>query len=277
MGAKMYGQRGKSADNDNHKPKADKSGEIPIPFEERRTPPVIERAPGRGWFCLVTVPQNEYRCADALSTQGVATYVPTNTYWERRRKGKDLYNTELQAPLFRGYVFANLSLAKWRDGAYGRQATLGPDWHPVFKRDAWGQSKAGVLRFLGSAGIPAPMPLRFALPDGKLGGLSPLADEEREGWFDERRRPALVAFREKCEAEIERLKAMKPIAAGERLSIISGIFAGRGTIAVNDNEKDRVRVMTEVLGAMRLVEIPLSDVENLDRPMRPENIALRRA
>ncbi|GJE54561.1 transcription termination/antitermination protein NusG [Methylobacterium thuringiense] len=278
MGAKMYGSRsGKVADNDNHKPKVDKNGEIPIPFEERRNPPVIEKAPGSGWFCLVTVPQNEYRCADSLSDHGIATYVPTNTHWEKRRKGKDLYNTELQSPLFRGYVFAHLSSPEWRDGPLGRYPTLKPDWSPVFERDAWGQSAVGILRILGSRGVPAPMPLRIQTADNKPGGLIPLADDEREGWFDDRKRPALVAYHEKCEAEIERLKAMKPIAAGERISVLSGIFAGRETIAVNDNEKNKVRVMTEVMGAMRLVELALSDVENLDRPMRPENIALRRA
>lgn len=280
MGANFLGLRGKTPpDNDNVKQKAKETGEIPIPHDERRIAPVIEKAPGKGWYCLVTVPQHEYRCQDGLSEYGIPSYVPTDTYWERRRKGKDSYLTELQRPVFRGYVFAHLPHPEWREGPDKMKYPVLPDaWGPTIKPREQPSSLLGVLSCLGNHGCPVPMPIRFTYPDGKLGGLAPLADEEREGWFDERKRPSLIAFRDKCKAEAEKLAAMPAVAKGEQVEIVSGPFAGQRGVADNDNnEQGKFRMLTEMFGGMSLVEVRLEDVENLQRPMRQGAIALRRA
>lgn len=278
MGARLYGKHlGTKPDNDNQ-PKT-KTNEIPLEHDERRGAPVIEKEAGKGWYCLITVPQGEYRCQDGLSEAGVASYVPTETYWERRRKGRDLYLTELQRPLFRGYLFAHLPHPEWRKDAAGYEYPVLPDaWGPTIKPRHQPASPIGVLSCLGNHGYPVPMPIRYTLADGSLGGIGPMADEEREGWFDERKRQSLIAFRNARSAEALRLAALPAVAKGERIQITDGPFAGATGTADNDNDgKGRFRILTSVFGGMALMEVSLDTVENLDRPLHKAPEALRRA
>jgi transcription antitermination factor NusG len=278
MGARLFGKHlGSKPDNDNQ-PKA-KANEIPLEHDERRTAPVIEKEAGKGWYCLITVPQGEYRCQDALSEAGVPSYVPTETYWERRRKGRDLYLTELQRPMFRGYVFAHLPHPEWRTDAAGVEYPVLPDaWGPTIKPRHQPSSPAGVLSCLGNNGYPVPMPIRYIAADGKPGGIAPMADEEREGWFDERKRQSLIAFREARTAEALRLASLPAVAKGDRIQITEGPFAGATGTADNDNDgRGRFRILTSVFGGMALMEVSLEAVENLDRPMHKAPAALRRA
>lgn len=278
MGARLYGMHlGQKPDNDN-RAKA-KLNEIPIEHDDRRLAPIVATEPGKGWYCLITVPQGEYRCQDGLSEAGVPSYVPTETYWERRRKGRDLYLTELQRPLFRGYLFAHLPHPQWRKDAVGTEYPVLPDaWGPTIKPRHQPASPIGVLSCLGNHGYPVPMPIRYTLADGTLGGIGPMADEEREGWFDERKRQSLIAFRNARSAEVLRLAALPAVAKGERIQITEGPFAGATGTADNDNDgKGRFRILTSVFGGMALMEVSLDAVENLDRPMHKAPAALRRA
>ena len=116
------------------------------------------------------------------------------------------------------------------------------------------------------------------MADGTLGGIGPMADEEREGWFDERKRQSLIAFRNARSAEALRLAALPAVAKGERIQITEGAFAGATGTADNDNDgKGRFRILTSVFGGMALMEVSLDGVENLDRPMHKAPEALRRA
>lgn len=288
MGAKMYGSRnGFQADNDNHRWKPNAAGEIPIPLDERRGAPIIENEEGKGWFCIVTTPQGEYHCADGLSDAGIATYVPTETYWQRRKKGKEAYPTELQRPLMRGYVFALLPLPIAREGNVGTTYELPPSWAPLFARDAWGQSKLKVHHVLGLHGVPVAMPLEYRNDKGERCGLAPLADEERQGWFDERKAPILKAEQEilKAQAEADEAKAAEirrraalPVWEGEMVRPKTGAFAGRTYIAENDNdETGHVRVAAELFGQTVIMKISVRDLENLSRPEVNGVSALRRA
>lgn len=295
MGAKMYGSRtGAKADNDNHQRKPNEAGEIPIPPEERRGAPIIENEPGKGWFCIVTTPQGEYHCADGLSEEGIATYVPTETHWQRRRKGKETYPTELQRPLLRGYVFALLSLPIAREGNSGTTYELPPSWAPIFERDAWGQSRLKVLHVLGLRGKPVPMPLEYLNAEGQRCGLAPLAEEERAGWFDERKRSALIDLQEAQKAEADAAKARaeedarkaeavlrrarKPVWSGDIVVPKSGPFAGLEFEAENDNDdRGLARVSRSMFGQVTLVTISVKELENMTRPQATGHASLRRA
>lgn len=288
MGAKMYGSRsGPKADNDNHRWKPNEAGEIPIPPDERRGAPIIENEPGKGWFCIVTTPQGEYHCADGLSDAGIATYVPTETHWQRRRKGKEAYPTELQRPLLRGYVFALLSLPIERQGNSGTTYELPPSWSPIFERDAWGQSKLKVLHVLGLKGKPVPMPLEYQNAEGQRCGLAPLAEEERAGWFDERKRPSLISEQDRLKAQAEadaqaaaeiRRRAALPVWAGDVVRPKTGAMAGHDFTAENDNdERGKVRISREMFGQTVYATISVRELENLSRPEVNGAAALRRA
>ncbi|GJE77227.1 transcription termination/antitermination NusG family protein [Methylorubrum suomiense] len=288
MGAKMYGSRnGFQSDNDNYRWKPNAAGEIPIPPDERRGAPIIENEPGMGWFCIVTNPQGEFHCADGLSDAGIATYVPTETYWQRRKKGKEAYPTELQRPLLRGYVFALLPLPIARQGNSGTTYELPPSWSPLFARDGWGQSKLKVHHVLGLHGVPVAMPLEYKNADGQRCGLAPLADEERLGWFDERKRPVLVAEQGRMKAQAEadaakaeeiRRRAALPVWAGDVVRPTKGPLAGRPYVAENDNdESGHVRIITEMFGRAVITRISVKDLENLTRPEVNGVSALRRA
>ena len=275
----MHGNRTGKADNDNVKQRVNEVGEIPISPDERRVAPYVEAASGMGWFCLVTLPQHEYRCSDALSDVGTPSYVPTRTFWERRRKGKDAYLTELQQPLFRGYVFAHLPAPVWRVDATGARYPVLPSAWDVTKRKAGANaSPIGVLGCLGNHGHPIKMPIRYRDAEGSACGLASLADEEREGWFDDRKRSFLEALREKGRAEAERLASMPPIAKGETVNIVRGALAGSEAVALNDNnESRRFKIMREFMGTTRVVELSVDDVENTTRPAIQLAQDLRRA
>ncbi len=229
--------------------------ELPITAEDWRSPPVIATEPGVRWYCLVTAPQGEYRCADALSGAGVASYVPTDTRWVVRIKAREKRREQIQSPIFRGYLFARIASPA--------------DWEPVYARDAFQRSRAGVIGVIGAHGAPVPMPLRSReFRDGNWVrcGIADFADEEREGWFDDRRRPNLIAGRDAAPAPA--------VMAGEAVQIVGGAFAGRQGVAENDNAKGEVRIWADVFGGRTLMTISLDDIENLSRKTEA---ALRRA
>jgi transcription antitermination factor NusG len=231
--------------------------QVPITAEDWRHPPVIEAEPQVRWFCLVTAPQGEYRTADALSDAGVATYVPTDTRWTRRRKGRDMLRVQVQAPVFRGYLFCRIASPC--------------DWEPVYARDAFGRSRAGVIGVIGAHGAPVAMPLRSReLRDGQWVrcGIADFADEEREGWFNEDLRPALIAGRD---AKPEPL-----VLAGEKVRIVDGAFAGYEGIAENDNDRSAARIAVSLFGQQTIMTVSLQALENLTRPQSAD-VALRRA
>jgi transcription antitermination factor NusG len=267
MGARLYGKHlGTKPDNDNQ-PKT-KTNEIPLEHDERRGAPVIEKEAGKGWYCLITVPQGEYRCQDGLSEAGVPSYVPTETYWERRRKGRDLYLTELQRPLFRSYCFSLLSIPKLEfENGLPKQLVLGPDWTVVMERDASKRSPIGVAGVMMNNGVPSPMPMRDARHGRQ--GLADFADDEREGWFDERRRAALVAGRKN--------KPKPVVMKGEQVRLTAGPFASFLGVAENDNDKNGVKIAVSIFGRSTPVFVPISDLENMTRPDAKLKIALRRA
>lgn len=283
MGAKMLGLR--TAQNDNRPRPKGETTEVPISPEEWRHAPVIQTEAGVRWYCLVTAPQGEYRCATGLSDAGVASYVPTSTQWVKRRKGRELLKTQTQMPIFRGYVFVRIASDRDWEPVYAterKQADFPPQ-HPdedpyvatlrtAAARSTSRRSPIGILGVIGVAGVPVPIPLRqTAMRDGQIirCGVADFADDEREGWFDDTRRPALVAGRD--------IKPEPEIMAGERVRFAAGPFAGVTADAVNDNERGLVRLRVQILGGETLMTVPIEDLENLTRPRKNDVVGLRRA
>lgn len=253
MGLSLFGRRL----NDNTPKLKGGLDEVPISAEGWRHPPLIVPEPGVRWFCLVTAPQGEYRCADALSDAGVASYVPTDTRWTKRRKGRDMLKVQVQAPVFRGYLFARIDSPR--------------DWEPVYARDAFQRSRAGVIGVIGAHGAPVAMPLRSReVRKGEMVrcGIADFADEEREGWFNEDLRPALIAGRD--------AKPEPVVMAGERVRITEGAFAGHIGVAENDNDRLAARIAVSLFGREAIMTVSLQALENLTRPQMA-GAALRRA
>lgn len=254
--------------NDNVPPPKGGLSEVPISAEEWRRPPVINEEDDVRWYCIVTVPQGEYRCCDGLSDAGVASYVPTSTQWVERRKGRDRLKIQTQTPLFRSYCFARLSIAKLEyENGIPKQLVLGPDWNAVMARDAYRKSPIGVLGVMTNNGVPSPMPLRDETHGRQ--GLADFADDEKEGWFDDRRRAALVAGRKD--------KPKPVVMKGEEVRLTAGPFASFTGVAENDNDKNGVKISVSIFGRSTPVFVPISDLENLTRPDAKLKIGLRRA
>lgn len=242
--------------------------EIALSSEDFRAPPTIEHEDDKQWYCLVTVPQAEYRCSDGLSGAGIANYVPTSTQWVDRRRGQQKLRVQTQRPLFRSYCFARLSVASIQyENGLPKQLVLGPDWNAVMERDAMRKSPIGVLGVMMNNGIPSPMPLRDAAHGRQ--GLADFADDEMEGWFDDRKRPLLVAGRN--------AKPKPVVMRGEKVRLTAGPFASFSGVAENDNDKQGVRVSVEIFGRETPVFVPIADLENLTRPDAMKKIELRRA
>jgi len=231
--------------------------DVPIKAEDWRHPPVIMAEPGVKWFCLVTAPQGEYRCADALSDAGVASYVPTDTKWATRIRAREKRREQIQTPVFRGYLFARIASPC--------------DWEPVYARDAFQRSRAGVIGVIGAHGAPVAMPLRSReMRDGVWVrcGIADFADEEREGWFNEDLRPGLIAGRDAKPAPF--------VLAGEKVRIVEGAFAGQEGVAENDNDQQAARIAVTLFGRQTIMTVSLDALENLTRPQM-QGAALRRA
>jgi transcription antitermination factor NusG len=263
---------------------------MPISPEEWRHAPQIRPETGVQWFCLVTVPQQEYACCDGLSEAGVASYVPTETRWVDRRKGKEVMRVQVQSPIFRSYVFVRIASDRDWEPVYttklAKKAEIVADFARLSDEDRRyvemlqaadlrndiRRSPLHILGVVGAGGEPMPIPLR---------DLTSLSDEERAGWFNEDMRPALLKAEriaklkaaQAAEALKEALKPKPEVMSGEKIRIVKGHLAGEHAVALNDNVKGMVRIMSEKLG--RIV-IPLSDVENLTRPKVVAG-ALRRA
>lgn len=273
MGAKLHGLRGPL--NDNKGRYTGPLDEIPIDPEDFRHAPVIEKDPDRFWFCLVTVPQGEFRCADRLgeADPAVATYVPTDTHWSRRRKVRDWLKVQTQSPIFRGYVFAKLTKPKLVDRGGGPELACGEDWRPILERDKFRQSPHGIIGVISYHGVPLPMPLRRSeMRDGEVvrTGIADFADDEREGWFDDRKRPALLAARD--------AKPVPQILKGEEVQPRVGPFSGQTVIADNDNdERGYVKLRSQLFGGAATFVMHLDDLANLTRPQNNAAEGLRRA
>lgn len=224
------------------------AAEIAIEPELRSTPPVIRKDDGLAWYVLATVPRGEIKCVRALRGLGYEAYSPVETRWIQHSRTAPGTKREVQTAIFCRYVFFAMA--------------PGLSWLPLRAKDAFGRNKLGIVGVISIDGAPCNVP---------VAPLIQLADEERAGWFDERRRPEL----EKASRSV---RAEPPVKQGERVQIISGAFASYSAIADEDARKDgSVTVLMNLFGRATLTVLPISDVENIDRPIPRPRAELQRA
>src|SRR5204862_87367 len=157
-------------------------------------------------------PRGERRTLASLKEVGALGYVPMETKWIEAVKLKLKQKRETQRPILPGYVFLRVP------------ADSGL-WYDLKRSHRDGRNVHGIGGVIMNDGQPCRISARL---------LRQLASEERDGWFDERRRRAL---------EMERNPELSGplLRAGERLKIVGGAFASYEGEAEADSTSDSVR------------------------------------
>jgi transcription antitermination factor NusG len=209
---------------------------------------VICKDDGLAWYVLATVPRGEIKCVRALRALGYEAYSPVETRWIQHSRTAPGVKREVQTAIFCRYVFFAMA--------------PGLSWLPLREKDAFGRNKLGIIGVISIDGAPCAVP---------VSPLIQLADEERAGWFDERRRPEL-------ERASRSVRAEPPVKQGERVRILSGAFASHSATADEDTRKDgSVAVLLDLFGRSTVVVLPIADLENVDRPIQTRTADLQRA
>lgn len=215
--------------------------EEPLKDEDRIVAPVI--SDGEAWYAVTVAPRGERRTLGSLKEAGVSAYVPMETYWFESVKLKQKVKREAQRPILPGYVF----LCVPADSGL---------WWDLKQKFRDGRNVHGIGGVISNDGEPCRIGARL---------LGQLASEERDGWFDERRRRAL---------EIQRNPSLTGpmLRAGERMKIVGGAFATYEGVAEVDSSSDNVRALVEIFGRPTLMVVPLDQVENLSRDVQRDPI-----
>ena len=225
--------------------------EIPIKDDDRVTAPVIDSS--AAWYVLATVPRGEVKAVRGLRKLGYEAYSPVETCWVRHSRTQPQTKREVQRSIFTRYVFFAVR--------------PGQSWHPLREKDAFGRNKLGIVGVISIAGVPCRAPTE---------PIARLAEEEREGWFDERRRPELEKARA---ADLGRPAYDPVVRVGESVQILSGPFALFQGEAEEDATESgaTLRILVNVFGRATTMVLPIEDVENLDRPIPRKASELQRA
>lgn len=195
---------------------------------------VTRDAEGRRWYALTVTAQTERKCCLGLRALGYAAYSPAETIWVPYSRQQQKAKREVQRPFFVRYVFI---------GMYDDDP-----WWPLRERDAFGRNKLGIVGIVSNQGKPMLM---------RVDELAEIAGRERQGWFDERKRPIL----QQGGKEVKRPK----VEAGEIVRITDGAFATFEGRADEDATAEKARVWINVFGRETLMVMPIADVENLSR------------
>ncbi|MGE8129028.1 transcription termination/antitermination protein NusG [Methylobacterium sp. NPDC080182] len=215
--------------------------DVPLADDERVTPPEIGE--GEAWYAVTVAPRGERRTLLSLKDVGVLGYVPMETKWIETVKLKLKQKRETQRPILPGYVFLRVP------------ADSGL-WYDLKRSHRDGRNVHGIGGVIMNDGQPCRISARL---------LCQLASEERDGWFDERRRRAL---------EMERNPELSGplLRAGERLKIVGGAFATYEGEAEADSTSDSVRALVEIFGRPTIMTVSLDQVENLSRDVQRDPV-----
>lgn len=215
--------------------------DVPLKDEDRIVPPLV--ADDETWFAVTVGPRGERRTLASLKEAGISGYVPMETYWVDAIKLKLKQKREMQRAILPGYVFLHVP------------ADSGL-WYALKMKHRDGRNVHGIGGVIMNNGQPCQISARL---------LRQLASEERDGWFDERRRRAL---------EMERNPSLSGplLRAGESLKIVGGAFATYEGRAEVDSTSENVRALVEIFGRETLVVVPLDQVENLSRDVQRDPV-----
>jgi transcriptional antiterminator NusG len=194
------------------------------PLPSKRAPPTINPEDSLAWYVIVTAPRSEEKAEKALQDLGFTTYVVRETYWTRRKVHNRFFKTERQKPLIPRYLFLGFA----------------PDNNWYSLREVG--SVSGVLSSDG-------MPRRVAAHEVKR-----LADLEREGWFDERRRTSLGYTADG-----------PPYQAGDQVRIAGeSPFAGLAGLVRTASARQKVDILVSIFGRLTPTIVPISAIERIE-------------
>lgn len=212
--------------------------EIPLASDDRIAPPIVETGAARlRWYALTARQHRVPAVVQKLRTAGFEAYAPMRVFWRREHRGDWRIRRQLQAPILGQYVFVGLYVGQTLD--------------PVYETDPLGRNVMEVTGILTNHGRPAPMRCEV---------LAALAAEERAGWFDEDRRPALEAA--------GLLKALPPFCEGDNVEILDGPFASFPGLVETDCSGETARVSVQVFGRPTLMVMPVEWLKNTSRPQK---------
>ena len=196
--------------------------EVPLDKEKRREPPLIDTDPAAPiiWYGIVTAPGQENKAEEELRKLGfTCCYIPRETYWTTHRAGKRVTKRERQKPLIPRYLFLAFE--------------PGDTWYGVKEAE-------GVSGVLSNHGTACPIPAK---------AIAKLADRERGGWFDERKRRALETGTE------------APYAAGDQIRIIGENAFHSFPATVENCDATTVELLVAIFGRMTPMALPIDQVE----------------
>jgi transcription antitermination factor NusG len=230
MGAALYGQRMTAAATQAHHFASSIKSRKEVPLgDSKREAPVIDPAAPVTWYAIITAPRAETKAEKGLREAGfVHIYVPRLTYWVSRTLYRHTTRYECQRALFPRYLFLGFEEVN--------------HWYGLETID-------GITGVMCNDGKACPIPAKC---------LAPIAEQEREGWFDERRRPLLE-------------RAAGPIlSAGDQIRITGegNPFVSFPAIVAEDTSSDVVRIEIAIFGRLTPMVVPISDVEVTQRATR---------
>lgn len=210
--------------------------ETPIKDEDRIVPPEIAVTVGEGWYAVTTGPRGERRTLTALMDKGLTAYVPMSTEWVESIQARQKFKREVQRPMLPGYVFVCV-------------ADDSGIWYEMRQKHRDGRNVFGINGVVTNNGKACRIATTI---------LKTLADEERAGWFDERRKRALLA-------ESNPEMSGPAVRMGDIVNITDGAFATYSGVAEADSTSGSVRAMVQIFGRDTLVVVPIDQIENQSR------------
>ncbi|AWN43799.1 transcription termination/antitermination protein NusG [Methylobacterium durans] len=219
------------------------TNDVPIKDEDRILPPAIEDRDEESWYAVTCGPRGERRTLNALMDAGLVAYVPMETLWLDEVRLKQKVKREVQRAMLPRYVFLCVP-------------TGSRIWYDLRERHRDGRNVFGIAGIVMNDGQPCRIPTAT---------LKQLAQEERDGWFDQRRRRAL---------EMQRNPDLSgpALRAGDRLKVVGGPFTSYSGVAEADSGSGTVRALVDIFGRSTLVVVPLEQVENLSRDVATDPV-----
>jgi transcriptional antiterminator RfaH len=224
VGARLYGRRRSVAQMAHGMRPLSNQRKDERSLTNKQVPPVIDPQASLTWYVVVVSPRMEANAEKALQDRRFTTYVPQETYWARHRMRNRVIKIERQKPLIPGYLFLGFSAAN--------------TWYSLRDVD-------GVTGVISSNGSPCQVPVCE---------VKRLADLERRGWFDERRRSELSSDATHPAYQI----GDQVLITGETpLKGFTGLVRSHSTA-------QKVEILISILGRFTPAIIPIQNVSRVD-------------
>jgi transcription antitermination factor NusG len=193
-------------------------------LEQRAQPPLV--AANDDWGAICLNPNCERRVAEGMKRLGITMYRPTYSVW--RQLPNDTGRQEIERNLMPPYAFIRFDAGR-------------PNWLGVSQTDGVRGIVAGNDR----------VPIALRAQD-----IATIADAQRAGVWDQVKRHVTKAGKISAMPEVT-------FGKGQPVTVSYGPYGGHAaTIAdVESIANGQVKVLMEMLGAMRVVSVPVGNLE----------------